>query len=163
VTSDAAWREAQAFYHAFDRDVAVGDIAATVRAAADLKGATGKVGLLGFCLGGLMAFLATARSSVDAAVAYHGAETETYLDEAPGIAAPFLMHLAEEDEFISKEAQVRIKAALAGRPNVEIHSYPGCAHAFARHGGLHYDANAAALANGRSWQFLHRHLNSSAV
>ena len=133
VTTNAGWEEAQALYHAFDRDAAVGDIAATVRAAAGLQGATGKVGLLGFCLGGLMAFLATARSSVDVAVAYHGAETETYLDEAPGISAPFLMHLAEEDEFIPKEGQARIKAALAGRPNIEIHSYPGCAHAFARH------------------------------
>lgn len=163
VTSDAAWQEAQAFYHAFDRNVAVGDIAATVRAAATLEGASGKVGLLGFCLGGLMAFLTAARSPVDAAVAYHGAETDSYLDEASGITAPLLMHLAEEDEFIPKEAQARIKGALAGRANIEIHSYPGCAHAFARHGGLHYDANAAVLANGRSWQFLRRHLNASPV
>lgn len=163
VTSDAAWQEAQALYRAFDRNVAVGDIAATVRAAASLEGASGKVGLLGFCLGGLMAFLAAARSPVDAAVAYHGAETDSYLDEAPGITVPLLMHLAEEDEFIPNEAQARIKAALAGRPNIQIHSYPGCAHAFARHGGLHYDANAAGLANGRSWQFLHDHLNVSAL
>jgi carboxymethylenebutenolidase len=162
VTTDAAWQKAQGFYHAFDRDMAVGDIAATVRAAAGLQGASGKVGLLGFCLGGLMAFLAAARTPIDAAVAYHGAETETYLYEAPEIVAPFLMHLADEDEFIPQAAQAQIKAALAGRPNIEIHSYPGCAHAFARHGGLHYDANAAALANGRSLQFL-QHLNSSAV
>ena len=163
VRTDADWQKAQKLYAAFDRDAAVHDIAATVRAASTLEGTTGKVGLLGVCLGGLMTFLTVARESIDAAVAYHGAETDKYLDEAPRISAPLLMHLAEEDEFISKAAQAQIKATLAGRTNVEIFSYPGCAHAFARHGGLHYDAEAAALANGRSWQFLDRHLRSNAA
>ncbi len=165
VRTDADWQKAQKLYAAFDRDTAVHDIAAAVRAAGTLEGTTGKVGLLGFCLGGLMTFLTAAREPIQVAVAvaYHGAETDKYLNEAPGISAPLLMHLAEEDEFISKAAQAQIKATLAGRPNVEIFSYPGCAHAFARHGGLHYDADAAALANGRSWQFLERHLRSDAA
>jgi carboxymethylenebutenolidase len=163
VTTDADWQKAQALYREFDRNTAVGDIVATAHAAATLEGSSGKIGLLGFCLGGLMAFLTAARAPVDAAVAYHGAETDTYLGEAPGIRAPLLMHLAEEDEFISKPVQARIKAALAGRSNIEICSYPGCAHAFARHGGLHYDPDAAALANGRSWQFLERHLHLQAA
>ena len=158
VTSDADWQKAQLLYGAFDRNAAVGDIAATIRAARTLDGASGKVGLLGFCLGGLMTFLTAARTSVDVAVAYHGAETEKHLDEAPHISAPLLMHLAEEDEFIPKAAQAQIKAALAGRPDTDIYSYPGCSDAFARHNGLHYDVDAAALANGRSWRFLERYL-----
>src|SRR6478672_11958272 len=91
--------------------------------------------------------------------AYDGGETEKYLDEADKITAPMLMHLAEEDEFISKEAQTKIKAALSNKPNVEIYSYSGCNHAFARHTGTHYNAAAAAKANGRTWQFLHDHLS----
>jgi carboxymethylenebutenolidase len=114
---------------------------------------------MGFCLGGLMSFLTAAREKIDAAVAYHGGETEKYLDEADKITAPMLMHLAEEDEFISKEAQTKIKAALSKKPNVKIYSYPGCNHAFARHTGTHYNAAAAAKANGRTWQFLHDHLS----
>jgi carboxymethylenebutenolidase len=163
VRSDVDWQKAQKLYAAFDRDKAVGDIAGTVRAAGVLDGASGKVGLLGFCLGGLMAFLTAARERIDVAVAYHGAETEKYLGEAPQISAPLLMHLAEEDEFIPKTAQAQIKAALADRPGIEIYSYPGCSHAFARHNGLHYDADAAALANGRSWRFLDQHLTASAA
>ncbi|MFA6114734.1 MAG: dienelactone hydrolase family protein [Sphingomonas sp.] len=158
VTSDADWQKAQVLYAAFDRNAAVSDIAATIGAARALEGASGKVGLLGFCLGALMTFLTAARERIDVAVAYHGAETERYLDKAPGITAPLLMHLAEEDEFISKAAQAQIKAALADRPEIDIYSYPGCSHAFARHNGLHYNADAAALANGRSWRFLERHL-----
>jgi carboxymethylenebutenolidase len=75
------------------------------------------------------------------------------------VATPLMMHLAEEDEYISKDAQRTIRAALDGRPQVEIHSYPGCSHAFARHGGQHYDAAAAAMANERTLAFFQSHLN----
>jgi carboxymethylenebutenolidase len=157
--SDAEWKKGLAIYAVYDRNKGVRDIVDTAHAAGQLDGASGKVGVMGFCLGGLMTFLTAAREKIDAAVAYHGGETEKYLDEADKITAPMLMHLAEEDEFISKEAQTKIKAALSNKPNVEIYSYPGCNHAFARHTGTHYNAAAAAKANGRTWQFLHDHLS----
>ncbi|CAN5146232.1 dienelactone hydrolase family protein [soil metagenome] len=156
--SEEEWRKGLALYTAYDRDTGVRDVLATMRAAARLDGATGNVGVMGFCLGGLMTYLAAARHDVDAAVAYHGGDTENYLDEARAITAPLLMHLAEEDEFISKHAQGRIKAALADVPNATIYSYPGQNHAFARHTGTHYNAAAAALANGRTIAFLAKHL-----
>jgi carboxymethylenebutenolidase len=115
---------------------------------------TGKIAVLGYCLGALMTFLTAARHRVDAAVAYHGGDTEKYLGEVGGLHAPLLMHLAEEDEFISKPAQAEIKAALAKNPNATVYSYPGQCHAFSRHNGLHYNAAAAVLANGRTSQFL---------
>jgi carboxymethylenebutenolidase len=152
--SDAEWQKGLALYTAYDRDTGVDDVVATMRATGKLPGATGKVAVMGFCLGGLMAFLTAARHPVDACVAYHGGDTEKYLDEANKVAAPMLMHLAEDDEFISPAAQAAIKAAFAGMPNVTIHSYPHCHHAFARHTGLHYVAEAAALANGRTADFL---------
>ncbi len=156
--SEEEWKKGLALYTAYDRDTGVRDVLATVRAAERLEGASGKVGVMGFCLGGLMTYLTAARHTVDAAVAYHGGDTESYLGEARAIAAPLLMHLAEEDEFISKDAQSRIKAALADVPSAKIYSYSGCNHAFARHTGVHYDAKAATLANGRTWAFLAAHL-----
>lgn len=69
------------------------------------------------------------------------------------------MHLAEEDEFIPKEAQRRITAALASNPKFEVFSYPGCRHAFSRRGGLHYNAEAARLARARTLEFLRNHLS----
>lgn len=156
--SAGEWQKGLALYTAYDRDTGVRDILATARAARQLEGATGKVGVMGFCLGGLMAYLTAARHHVDAAVAYHGGDTENYLAEANEITAPLLMHLAEEDEFISKDAQRRIKAALAGVAGATVYSYPGQNHAFARHTGAHYDADAAALANGRTVAFLAEHL-----
>jgi carboxymethylenebutenolidase len=68
------------------------------------------------------------------------------------------MHLAEEEEFISKTAQAEIKAALANKPNATVYSYPGQSHAFSRHNGAHYNATAAHLANGRTSEFLNRQL-----
>jgi carboxymethylenebutenolidase len=130
----------------------------TVRTAVELPESTGKIALQGYCLGALMAFITAARYEVDAAVAYHGADTEKYLGEVGRLAAPLLMHLGEEDEFISKAAQAQIKAALAGKANATVYSYPGQRHAFSRHNGLHYNAAAAALANRRTSEFLHQQL-----
>ena len=157
VTSEADWRHGLRLYQAYDRDAGVRDIKDTLDAVAKLPECTGKVGVLGYCLGALMVFLTAVRHrGIDAAVAYHGGDTEKYLGEVDGLNTPLLMHLAEEDEFISKAAQAEIKAVLAKKPNTKVYSYPGQNHAFSRHNGTHYNAAAAALANGRTSEFLHR-------
>jgi carboxymethylenebutenolidase len=159
VTSEADWQHGLRLYQAYDRDAGVTDIKDTVNAVAKLPGCTGKVAVLGYCLGALMVFLTAVRfDGVNAAVAYHGGDTEKYLGEVDGLHAPMLMHLAEEDEFISKPAQSAIKAALAKKPNATVYSYPGQNHAFSRHGGAHYNAEAAALAHERTYAFLNRQL-----
>jgi carboxymethylenebutenolidase len=158
VTSEPDWEHGLRLYQAYDRDAGVRDILETLKAVAKLPEGTGKIGVQGYCLGALMTFLTAVRAQVNAAVAYHGADTEKYLDEVQNLHAPLLMHLGEEDEFISKAAQAQIKAALAGKGNATLYSYPGQSHAFARHNGTHYNAAAAALANGRTSEFLQREL-----
>jgi carboxymethylenebutenolidase len=158
VRSERDWQHGLRLYQAYDRDAGARDVKDTVAAAAKLPECTGKVAVLGYCLGALMTFLTAARFGVDAAVAYHGGDTEKYLDEVDGLNAPLLMHLGEEDEFISKPAQAEIKAALARKPNAAVYSYPGQHHAFSRHNGAYYDAAAAALANRRTHDFLDRQL-----
>jgi carboxymethylenebutenolidase len=156
--SESDWKQGLALYAEYDRDAGVRDIAATAAVAKRLEGSSGKIGVMGFCLGGLMTYLAAARTDIDVGVSYYGGGTDQFLDEAPALTTPFLVHLAEEDEFISKPAQEKIKAALSGKPNVELYTYPGCNHAFARHTGTHYDRNAAAMANERTRAFLVEHL-----
>lgn len=158
VTSEPDWQHGLRLYQAYDRDAGVADVKDTVRAVAELPECTGKVAVLGYCLGALMVFLTAVRSSVDAAVAYHGGDTEKYLGEVDGLNAPLLMHLGEDDEFISKAAQAAIKKALADKPNAMVYSYPGQRHAFSRHNGAHYNAAAAALANQRTGDFLNQRL-----
>ena len=158
VRSEADWQHGLRLYGAYDRDAGVKDIMETVRTAVELPESTGKVALQGYCLGALMAFITAARYEVDAAVAYHGGDTEKYLGEVGGLDAALLMHLGEEDEFISKAAQAEIKAALAGKVNATVYSYPGQRHAFSRHNGAHYNAAAATLADNRTSEFLRREL-----
>src|SRR5580693_3100079 len=149
VTSEADWQHGLRLYQAYDRDAGVRDMKDTLDAVAKLPECTGKIGVQGYCLGALMTFLTAVRCRVDAAVAYHGGDTEKYLGEVDKLSAPPLMHLGEEDEFISKAAQAEIKAALGSKANATVYSYPGQRHAFARHNGTH----SAVLANGRTSEF----------
>lgn len=158
ASSDADWQHAVRLYQEYDRDTGAKDVRDAAAVVADLPDCTGKVGLLGYCFGGLMVFLTAARYGTDAGVAFHGGETEKYLDEVGGLDSPLVMHLAEEDEFISKAAQAEIKDALATKPNAVVYSYPGQYHAFSRHNGAHYNADAANLANQRSYDFLRQRL-----
>src|ERR1700722_6052628 len=159
VTSEADWQHGLRLYQAYDRDSGVKDVKATIGAVRNLPECNGKVALLGYCLGALMVFMTAVRcDGIDAAVWYHGGDTEKYLGEVDGLDAPLLMHLAEEDEFISKAAQAEIKAALAKKQTVTVYSYPGQNHAFSRHNGAHYNAAAATLADGRTSEFLSRQL-----
>jgi carboxymethylenebutenolidase len=159
VTSEPDWQHGLRLYSAYDRDAGVRDIKDTIDTARGLQECNGKVALLGYCLGALMVFMTAVRNDgIDAAVWYHGADTEKYLGEVDGLHAPLLMHLAEEDEFISKAAQAEIKGALAKKPNATLYSYPGQSHAFSRHNGAHYNAAAAHLANGRTSEFLRQQL-----
>lgn len=152
--SKSDWKVGLALNAAYDRDQGVEDIATTVAAARVLSDATGLVGVMGFCIGGLMTFLMAARGQIDAAVAYHGGETEKYLGEAEAITAPMLMHLAGRDEYIDPQAQIAIKQVLATKTNVTICTYPDNYHAFARHSGstmIHGPLTLPTSGRARSW------------
>lgn len=156
--SEAEWKKAFELYNAFDVEAGVKDIAATIDHVRGLAEVNGKVGAVGYCLGGLLAFLTATRTDSDASVSYYGVGIEKHLVEADKLAHPLLMHIAEEDGFVPKEAQALILAQLKNHPQVAIHTYPGRDHAFARPGGEHYDEADAKLANGRSLEFFNQHL-----
>ena len=111
---------------------------------------TGKVGTVGFCLGGLLAYIMATESDADCNVAYYGVGIDARLDAAKNIKSPTILHIAEEDGFVPKDAQAKIKEALKGHPKVTIHSYPGVDHAFARNNGVNYNKAAAQLAETRT-------------
>lgn len=156
--SEAEWQKGLALYQAYDRDLGVEDVAETIDVVRQLPECSGKVAVMGFCLGGLMTFLTAARQDPDAAVEYYGGDTESYLDESDAIETPLLMHLAGDDEFMTKAAQAKIIEAVKDNPNVQVFTYPGCSHAFARNHGAHYDADAAVLAHSRTIGFLSEQL-----
>ena len=151
--SEAEWARAFELYTAFDVDKGIKDIAATLATIRADEGCNGKVGSVGFCLGGLLSFLTATRTDVDAAVCFYGVGIENKVEEGKSLKRPVMLHVAQEDQFVPKAAQAALTEALSGHPLVTLHSYAGRDHAFARKGGEHYDAADAALAEQRTLAF----------
>ncbi len=140
-------------YGEFDQNRGVKDLQAAVDFARDMEGSNGKVGCVGFCLGGLMAFQMAGKSDIDSTVAYYGGGIDSKLNEADNIRRPILLHFAENDKFIPTPALKQIADRLATVEVATVYTYPNMDHAFARIGGHAYDKDAAALANKRTVEF----------
>lgn len=151
--SEAEWKKAFALFQAFDIDKGMEDVAATIAALRGMDGCTGKVGAVGYCLGGRLAYHAATRTDADAAVGYYGVGIQDQLAEASRIGKPLMLHIAGKDGFVPPDAQKAIKDGLAGNLHVTIHDYAEQDHAFARMGGEHYDKSAAEVANTRTIAF----------
>jgi carboxymethylenebutenolidase len=156
--SEQEWARAFGLFQGFNVDLGVVDLKDSLEYLRNLDGCTGAVATMGFCLGGKLVYLMACRSNADCNVSYYGVGLDELLQEAPQITKPTMLHIAEEDEFVSKEAQSRINESLANHPCVTIYNYPGVNHAFARHNGVHYDEAAATLAGQRTSQFLQANL-----
>ena len=156
--SKAEWDKAFELYQGFDEAKGVEDLIATVKTMRDHSVITDKVGSLGFCLGGKLAYLMATRSDADCSVSYYGVGIDQALDEAANITKPLLMHIAEKDGFVPPEAQEKIKDTVGPIDKVTAYTYRGQDHAFARQGGDHYHKASADLANDRTAEFLKANL-----
>lgn len=156
--TEAEWKRAFELFQTFDVNAGVKDLQATLNAARALPDCTGKVGDLGYCLGGKLAYLMATRTDVDASIGYHGVGLDELLDEAANIQTPLLLHVAGKDEFVPPEAQKKTAEGLADNNLVTIYDYPEMNHAFTRFGGAHYDEEQARIADDRTLDFLSRTL-----
>jgi carboxymethylenebutenolidase len=152
------WEKALALNAAFDEAKAVDDLIATLNWVRQQPRSNGVAGVLGFCLGGKLAYLMAARSDSDASVGYYGIGIDRVLDEADAITRPLMLHIAGEDRFVPPEAQRKITGRLATVEDAEAHIYPDADHAFARRDGVRFLAEAAALADALTVEFLDKHL-----
>ena len=142
----------------FDDAAATADLKATLGYLRGRPDCTGRVGALGYCLGGRLAFLTAARSDADCSIGYYGVNIDGYLGKASAISRPLLLHIAGADELCSAAAHDSIIDTLGPIDCVTLHEYDGAGHAFALEGGHNYRADAAALANERSLVFLRQNL-----
>jgi carboxymethylenebutenolidase len=148
------WQRAFALMNGMDQGLAIADLKATMAAARALPGCNGKVGTMGFCLGGRLAFMMAFDSDADCHVSYYGVGLEGLVGDAAKITAPTMLHIAEADKFVPAAAQKAIAEGLADTRLARVEIYPGVDHAFARVGGHSYDARAATIANGRTAELL---------
>ena len=156
--SEAEWQKAFSLYQGLDEAKAVEDSAAAVEFLRKHPAGTGRVGAVGFCLGGNLAWLLSVRFKPDCVVGYYGVGIEKTLNEASNPSSPLMLHIAGKDQYCPPDAQKEIHGALDANPLVTIHDYPDQDHAFGRPGGEHYDADAAELANLRTLEFFVRNL-----
>ncbi len=145
-------------YYGFDYDLGVRDMEDTAKYLAGLKECNGKVGAVGYCLGGKLCYLMCCRTDIDCAVGYYGTYIEHNIREVKNLHRPFMLHMAMRDRWVQAEVNDLLLRRLSPNPLVEIHQYPNADHAFARYGGKTYSKPEADRALGLSLDFLHRHL-----
>lgn len=141
-----------------NQDLAIRDIEATIRAARAALGDGGKVGVVGYCLGGRLSFMAACRTDGDAFVAYYGVGIDGLLGEQHAIGKPILLHVPTADGFVPPDAQKAMHDGLAGNRHVTIHDYQGLDHGFAAEMGARRDPAGAELADRRTADFFAAHL-----
>lgn len=153
------FQRALGLYQQFDEDKGVHDVGAALEALRARPECVGQTGVLGFCLGGKLAYLAACRlPDVACAVAYYGVGIEHALGEADNVRGRLVLHIAELDGFCPPDAQAAIRDRLSSRDNIELYVYPGVDHAFARVGGEHFDKPSALMAHQRSIAALRREM-----
>ncbi|MCC6918144.1 MAG: dienelactone hydrolase family protein [Alphaproteobacteria bacterium] len=160
--SQAEWDKAFELFGKFNVDTGVADIQVAIDALRAMPGTvTKKVGTVGYCLGGLLAYLSATRTDADANVSYYGVNIANLLGEAGKISKPILLHVAAKDQFVPPDAQAKVAEALGPNPHATLLTYAGQDHAFARPGGAHYHADAARSANAATLAFFNAHLAST--
>ncbi|WP_128891450.1 dienelactone hydrolase family protein [Erythrobacter sp. HKB08] len=141
----------------YDPDDGVRDIEATIKW---IRAETGveKVGCVGYCLGGRLAYMTAARTDIDASVGYYGVMIDQMLDEAKAIANPLLLHIPTADHFVGPDAQKAMHEALDDHEKVTLYDYEGLDHGFATEHGNRRDEEGAQVADRRTWEFFAQHL-----
>jgi carboxymethylenebutenolidase len=151
-------QEAFGWMNKFDQQLGVADIEATIKAARVKLGGSGKVGVVGYCLGGRLAFMSATRTDSDASVGYYGVGIDNLLGEKHAIANPVLLHVAGADHFVTPDIQARMHEGLDDHPRVTIFDYPGEDHGFAAEMGKRRSEKGAQLADERTAAFFAEHL-----
>lgn len=151
------FQEALGWMGKFNQDAGIRDIEATIKAARAKLGG-GKVGVVGYCLGGRLAFMTAARTDADATVGYYGVAIDNLLGEKHAIARPLLLHIAGADHFVTPDIQARMHQGLDDHPRVTLFDYPGEDHGFAAEMGKRRSEAAARLADARTAAFFAENL-----
>ena len=156
--TDEGRAKAQSLRGQMDTDQFTSDLGDTVAALTAHEACTGKVGVMGFCLGGKFTYLSSVRHKISAAVSYYGVQIDEHLDEAENLNCPIVMHFAENDPHVPADTVAAIKTRMGDWNNVDVRIYPGTEHGFNRFGYEPYNETQAAIARDRTIAHFRKHL-----
>jgi len=159
---DEDMRTARSLHDRFDYETGVSDMQAAITCLRRHPACNGKVGVVGFCLGGTMGYLAGARTDADAAVGYYGTRLGMFLEDAPYIDRPTILHLGRLDHRTPPDLMKEIEKAVSGNPNVEVFAYENVLHAFANHHRpSNYNAEITRTADAHTFKLFKENLASA--
>lgn len=151
------FQQAVGFMMKHDFDLGIRDIEAVIHWIRREQGVS-KVGLVGYCMGGRIAYQAAARTDIDASVGYYGVGIDQMLNEKHAIARPLMLHIPTADGFVPAETQKAMHEGLDDHPKVTLYDYEGLDHGFAAEFGSRRNEDAATLANQRTAEFFAAHV-----
>jgi carboxymethylenebutenolidase len=157
-TTEAGLQEAFGYYSQLDVAQAADDAVAALEHLRGMPETRGKAGVLGFCLGGRLAYEVGVRSNPDVVVSYYGSGIADRLDDAAKLTCPVIFQFGGADSFIPDDQTQRIQAAFAGHPSAEFHSHAGAGHAFDNfRAPIFYHQGASEASWPQTVDFLKRH------
>lgn len=151
------FKQALAFMSGHDFELGIRDIEAVIHWIRREENVQ-KVGLVGFCMGGRIAFMTAARTDIDASVGYYGVMLDELLVEKHAIAKPLLLHIPTADHFVGPAVQKAIHEGLDDHPRVTLYDYEGLDHGFAAEIGERRNDAGATLADRRTESFFAQHI-----
>jgi carboxymethylenebutenolidase len=154
---ESEFQTALGLFGKFDQDAGIRDIEATIHHIRRTLGVA-KVGCVGYCLGGRLAYMTAARTDIDASVGYYAVGIDGLLGEKHAIAHPLMLHIPTNDGFVPRETQAAMHAGLDDHPKVTLHDYEGLDHGFATEHGKRRHEEAAQLADSRTAAFFAENL-----
>lgn len=148
------FERALAYYPKFNQELGLSDIGCTLKKLRSMPECTGRVGVMGFCLGGKLAYLCAVRLGFDVAVSYYGGGVQDHLDEASHLGCHLVIHLGETDDLIPPPAMAKIQETFEGDELADVYVYSGAEHGFNCDERASYHAEAAENAWARSLEAL---------
>lgn len=151
------FQQAIDFMMKHDMDLGIRDLEAVIHWIRREAGVL-KVGLVGYCMGGKVAYMVAARTDIDASVGYYGVGIDQMLNEKHAIARPLMLHIPTADGFVPPESQKAMHEGLDDHPRVTLYDYEGLDHGFAAEIGSRRNDAGATLADGRTEAFFAEHI-----
>lgn len=146
------------YFQKFDEEKGLADLKEAASALRDHKKCTGRIGVMGFCLGGKLAFRLASQFNFNAAVSYYPVFIDKHLDEAARLRCETVIHFAELDSFVPLETYEKIRKGLEAKQNIHIYMYDGVDHGFNCDARSSFNKEAADLAWSRSLEVLNKEL-----